>query len=441
MTRTVSIGLLAIALLVASPMMASADTAPSDTDAVSTGDAMAFRSLAGLQADSATVDQSLTDASVYSDTRFGVPLTPAEADNVRAQIAAQNDLDGTAQAATELPDFASKYFVGPTLHVLVTGDAETARLALDKVKPASGDLVISQSKVDARTLEETAAAVRSDPDLARLNITPSKVAIDPVAPRVEVTLLATEATADAARLLQHTYGDLVVVLTTPDANFAFACLSRHNCGTKGGLTIEHLSPDNGCTSGFVGKNTSFGGYFMITAGHCIQESGGQTNLNPWKNGVGNVTYGINSSYQLDAHMDMGSFYISGASIPSIKNQYYAGGPSDIRTIRTTAATDSQMTVGKYVCRTGRTSNWDCGLIHRANISATITIIQYGLWEVSMRSAHGDSGAGVIGLEQDDTYVIPFGILLGGDATTYTYYYPAHYSNGATGVSICTSAAC
>jgi hypothetical protein len=99
-----------------------------------------------------------------------------------------------------------------------------------------------------------------------------------------------------------------------------------------------------------------------------------------------------------------------------------------------------MPVGLLVCRSGWTSGWGCGAIHRAQLDFYDgTSFHYDTWEVSQVSNHGDSGAGYVALESDDTYVRPAGILWGGDATS-TYYYPV-FDDWAISVHVCVTATC
>ncbi|MBI3751741.1 MAG: hypothetical protein HY263_08840 [Chloroflexi bacterium] len=59
------------------------------------------------------------------------------------------------------------------------------------------------------------------------------------------------------------------------------------------------------------------------------------------------------------------------------------------------------------------------------------------------SQKGDSGAGYVAFESDDTYAKPAGILFGGDiglGARYTYYYPV-WDDWAITVHACVTAAC
>lgn len=440
MTRRL-LGALVLAALLLAPFPVLAHTAssqPSADDAVLAADAVAFRTTAGLAADAATVADSLGNPSVYSNTRFGVPLTRAEAEVVLGQIAAQNELLPMAEAATELQDFASTYFTGGTLHVNVTGDPASAAVELGSVRPASADVVFERARVDHQRLAAVQDAIVGDRDLAALGVMPTTVAIDPVTTRVEVTFQAHDPIDTAAAILREKYGELVVVLVGQGPISLLACNSVDDCGTKGGLGGHHNSPAITCTTGFVAYHLTF--KLILTAGHCIEQAGGVSNGYKWKNYLATVTWGYNSSYQYDALSDLGTFYI-----PSISyyNQYFAGGPADIRTIRTSERPESQMPVGLYECRSGHSSNWDCGTIHRANISATYDgFIHYGLWEVTPGSSYGDSGSGYVALERDDSYVIPLGILASGVVGgSYTYFVPAIDANSIFGAYVCTSSAC
>lgn len=434
---------LGVAVLIGSPQPAWADTplvgigaSVEDVD-----DAAGFRRVAGLAADDATVAESFDRPTVYSDRRFGIPLTEDEAGIIADQIKAQNALIPAAEAATKLAGFSGVYFERGTLHVLVTGDLETARVALEATRPASGQLVIEHATVDHRTLEGIRTAILSDQDLAALGATFSTVAIDPVTSRVELTVKGSDPVDEVAELLATKYGDAVVVLTTEASISALACNSQEDCGLKGGLSGRHTSPGVTCTTGFIARMGTTSLNRIITAGHCIEDAGGPPNNYAWKNYSGTMFWGYNSTYQYDALNDIGFITVECAVAC---NKYFASGPSDIRTVRLTWATDAGMPVGRYVCRSGHTSNWDCGYINRTDVSAVYDgLIHYGLWEVTPKSTYGDSGAGYVALEADQSYVIPYGILSAGQTgvgALYTYYYPANNA-GYYNTYPCTVSGC
>jgi hypothetical protein len=402
--------------------------------------AATFREDVGLASDPGIVALSLSDAATYSDRRFGVPLTPEEAADVRGQIEAQDALMPAAEAATNLSGFASAYFTGPTLHVVVTGDAAAAREALAPMMKASLNVAVERGLWDKPTLDAAQASIIGDPGLAALGARPTKVAVDPVTSTIEVTFNPSQPVEAATRLLQSDYPGMARVLISDAVPDALACNSRNDCGTKGGLGAHHNSPALTCSTGFVGKVNGGTLHRMLTAGNCIDKTGGVTNSYPWTNYLGTLTWGQNADWLYGATEDIGTFWIGSTTS---YNQYFAGGTADIRTVRSTEATNAQMPVGTYVCRSAHTTGWACGTVHRANISATYDgFIHYGLWEVTPQSSYGDSGAGFVGLESDDSYVIPFGILVAGDTGTgiYTYYLPVN-NDGAVYVHVCTTAAC
>ncbi|HTE83383.1 MAG TPA: hypothetical protein VK821_01475 [Dehalococcoidia bacterium] len=434
------LGWLVVVVLLATPASARAvgvagDNAPEGA-ARAAAYAASFRSDMGLAADPTTIAEALSNPEAYSNIRYGTPLAPSEAKTVRDLIRAQNDLTGTAEAAARLPDFTSTYFSAGTLHVLVTGDTVTAEAAIRPTVPPGRVVVVGQAQVDNRTLVETAAAIGSDPDVAAIAV-PTTVAIDPVTARVEARFRPSDPLDDLTALLKKKFGNLVTVLTESATGSAIACNSRDDCGTKGGLGAHHASPSVTCTTGFVSKVNGGTLHRILTAGHCINDAGGVTNSYPWKNYLGTLTWGLNADFLYTANEDIGTFWIGSTTT---YNQYFAGGTADIRTVRDTEASTAQMPVGRVVCVSGHTSGWGCGTIHRTNVSETYDgFIHYGLWEFTPLENFGDSGAGVVGLETDDSYVIPFGIAVS-TGPTYTYFQPAN-EDSVVYTHVCTTAAC
>src|SRR5690242_11682648 len=86
-------------------------------------DAELFRSQLGLRDDASIVSASLVESSEFSNHDYGVPLRPDEAAQVKGLVSAQSALLDVVELAPTLPGFATEYFDGATLHILVFGDA------------------------------------------------------------------------------------------------------------------------------------------------------------------------------------------------------------------------------------------------------------------------------------------------------------------------------
>jgi hypothetical protein len=248
---------------------------------------------------------------------------------------------------------------------------------------------------------------------------------------------------DAARLLLHArYGDDVSVALEPLTTGQLLC-TEDDCGTKGGLVIDHNSPNAGCTSGFLsrakqGSSGSWNGY-IYTAGHCIDAAGGVGNTNNWHNGAGTTTWGRNKAepeiwyecgfFTLCLDMDQGLVGL-GTAVPSQWNRYFIGGGS---TVAINARTfNMNQLIGQVVNRYGRTSGLDAGTINdKPEYFATsvggYTHLQYNVIKVGMASNYGDSGAGYYRLytSSGTTYRSAYGSLSSGPypGSSPTYYTP------------------
>jgi hypothetical protein len=409
-------------------------------------DAELFRKSLGLGVDIETVSESLRLPSEYPNVEYGVPLRVEEAAHVKELVAAQAALSDVIEAAAASPGFATQYFDGPTLHILASGDVIALVDEVARIAPAGSEVIVEGTTRNQVLLQRAQDAISGDISrLEKSGIHVFKVAIDPVVAKIEVTIRDTDDLHSATETLVAEYGDFVEVVPGKQDGSLFACNSRSDVGTRGGLAI-HNDAKGGvtCSSGFVVKNSSTGSRYMLTAGHCIIASGGTSSTTPWTNYADTLTWGTNADKQFSVNFDEGIFRLGGSSV-SPYNTYFGGGPADIRTVRSTEMTWASMVVGLFVCRSGKTSGWDCGTIHRSNVNWTDSggDAHWHVWEVTMASDHGDSGAGYIAFERDDTYAKPAGILFGGDDgifRTYTYYHAA-FDDWALNVQVCVTSAC
>ncbi len=368
-------------------------------------------------------------------------MSTLEAAEVNRQMDAQLALRETLEAASELPEFATAYFDRDVLHVLTVGDPVELASRLSSGAPAGSLIEVGVADTTQLELAKLQDRIAADVTaLADLDIHVVKIGVDPYAARVEVTVGPSDDRAAVQTALSDRYGVKIEVGSTSDQLTLLACNSRYDCGTKGGLAAKHAITGGTvyCTTAFVVRSDNTPFRYLMTAGHCIAESGGPPSTVAWRNQAGTLTWGKNIDYRFNANFDEGIFNL-GATLPAAYNQYYASSASDIRTIDHAELTWAAMPVGLYVCRTGRTSNWGCGYVHRANITWNDNgSPHYSVWEVSQQSTYGDSGAGYIAFGQHSgTY--PAGILFGG-AGSYTYYYPAT-DDTAIGVHVCITAAC
>ena len=380
--------------------------------------ARSLRSAIGLASDAATVDGSYYRAG-YDDELAGIPLSDAEQKVFVQVIAAQAELGPVATAAQSLKEFVGAYFEGPELHLVAT-DSEALKDELAMLLPTGVAIQFETSKYPASELDETRSAIvewsrsTSAADFVR------SVYISPRSGRVQVGV--SSQVDSATKELSALYGDRVLVVPEATGIGGLLACTVSDCGTKGGLKIVKGAVT--CTSGFEVREIGdfqHSDFYLMTAAHCITDSGGVGSTSSWKNGAGTLTYGRNIAYEDQPTNDIG--IIGDGVTPATRNQYYRGGGAVVSIVGEAAA--SAQTAGVVVCRNGATSAYDCGAISRANISFRYqdgtSFNNY--WEVRMSSTFGDSGAGFV---QGTSSNLAAGILSGGETRSgvaYTYYNP------------------
>jgi hypothetical protein len=233
-----------------------------------------------------------------------------------------------------------------------------------------------------------------------------------------------DGTGNAKETLTARYGPSVDVVISPVVGSLLACNNITDCGTKGGLAAK--SGIHICSTGFLAQapGNVFQPVRMVTAGHCIKDAGGVNGGVVWKSEAGTVTWGKGTHQLFGAANDVGAFSLAAAT-PAVKNEYYASGTADIRRVRG-VRTEAAQTVGMTLCRSGRTSGFDCGILRARSTSVDLGtgFVFCCLWKVEMFSDHGDSGAGFIDLAPNMNAV---GTLVGGTRegiipwTDYTWY--------------------
>lgn len=402
---------------------ASTEAAPIASSGPSaTERAARFRAEHGLRSDAAFVERSLKDAA-FSNLYFGVPLTGDEAAAVVGEVRSQDALLPTLEAARGRAGFVGAFFTRDQLTISVSVGHSDMEAMAATTAPGGAKVKVQTVPYSLDELEATRKRVESDWDvLAAEGITISQVGIDASTGRVHV-IVADDGTGSASERFASTYGPIVTLETLPVAGSLLACTSIKDCGTKGGLAAK--AGPYLCSTGFLAQETAnvFSPVRMLTAGHCISGAGGVNAGSTWSNELGTTTWGKGSHLKFDANLDGGAFSL-GSSTPTTKNDYFVS-TTDIRKVRG-VRTNANQVVGLTVCRSGRTSLFDCGTIRAADTSVDLGagFIFRHMWKVQMDSASGDSGAGFIDLSANMNAV---GILSGGTRegifpyTLYTWY--------------------
>jgi hypothetical protein len=457
MKRPIAIVSTAFALLVAMASPVTAGQPGPTSDDVSA--ARTFRAAAGLAHDDSTVQKSLTDPASFPEARFGSPLTRAEAAVVERQMSFSSDYSNVVEIASRMPGYGGGFLDHDTasvLTILTAGDPSQARAAIEPLIPTGGSLIVKTTNRDLRQTDDLVAAIvgRFD-DLRAAGFSPHAAHFDFVGSRVIVEV--DSAAQETTRALQKWFGTEAVAEVAPRSTLFAGCYIG-DCGSKGGLYIEgRKTPTSGfihgCTSGFVARpSASSSTRLMLTAGHCIWDNGGPTaTTSAWTNADITLMWGRNyqSAFHNNSSSDSGTFLLAPAS-PSIFNQYFVSG-TDLRSV-SGYVHDSNMLLGQWYCRSGRTSGYDCGKLivwHQwqdgfacpegSNCRLNNTMV------MEMASSHGDSGAGFIATNRDEV-TSAYGVLSGGnpdgaDPSTTTFFTTVDAAMSALPIRLCLNASC
>lgn len=323
------------------------------------------------------------------------------------------------------------------------------------MRPEKGSIELRAAQFTLTKLEDVAAEIGQltvDSAIGQLAAEITYVAVDVRANQVKVGVAVD--VQKAAPTFAKAYGNLVSVYYAEAAEGGFLVCTENDCGTKGGLAMDHPS-GVGCTSGFLAKSKLYGGttysHRILTAGHCIYASGGVSNTQNWHNPAFTQTWGDNlamdfQQYEyadgtqwcpvqnvLCLYNDLGLIGV-GSNPPADWNQYFTGSGSFIEIDG--SKTKSNQLIGQVVYRYGRTSNLDAGAITAKPTYVTFTgadcgalgytCRSYNVIEVGVGSDHGDSGSGFYRVQSNGSGGYTrnaYGILSGGKTGyAYTYYY-------------------
>lgn len=410
---------------------------PCDTGDDAMAHAQSLRQAAGLPSDAAALAASLTDPN-YRCTAFGVSMTEEELLQFGVVLDAQGALSNIATEASRDPTFGGAYFDAEKMTIVST-DGQLGR----SFSTATGVLVSIRGSYSWQELQQLATKLGNERKAGEeYPFEIVRVSVNPRTNRVEVGV-ATGVEA-ATQYFADAYGDMVKVQYEPLGEMTFLC-SKWDCGTKGGVAAWHWTPDNGCTTGFLvqaHKGLGAWNHYMLTAGHCIDGTGGLSNPNPWQNWVGTVVWGTNKAnehylyecgfWKKCRNGDQGLFGLGGRTLSSW-NRYVIGSghvPIDGATI------DWNQYVGQVLWRHGLDSGLDSGAItdkpeYVAFSCGFYTCYDYGLAVVNMPSGPGDSGAGFYRLYTSSgvTHRSAYGVLSGvpKGQTSPTYYSSYHSS--------------
>lgn len=426
--------------------VSASDGAVSDDGAVSgdvdqAGSARALREWAGLDSSMSTIRESLLAGSAYTDRTYGAPLKPREKAVVDDIFNVQAQLVPVHEAAQGVEGYVSSYMERKQLVVLTSGEAPAMEQIIEPKIPRGGSLRVLPSLNTRAALEATRDEIM---DTASELHGISSVGIDE---RTGSVLIGLDSlSSKAADALSDRYGTLVRLELQPPSAL-FACNSRHDCGTMGGLSASvyfGATETVKCTTGFI---TTWGSssHRMLTAGHCIKDAGDVGSSNVWENPPRNTRWGTNTAKNFcnGCNTDSGLFSM-GSSVPTDRDQYYlASGPRDL----VGRYLDSALVVGRWVYRNGRTSGWGGGSITVPDVSidvdpgAGVFWIHHS-WKAGFQSTYGDSGAGMVTFNTGDD-LFAAGVLFGGTLSSpwQTYFSTIQRITAYHGITLCTTNAC
>lgn len=184
-----------------------------------------------------------------------------------------------------------------------------------------------------------------------------------------------------------------------------ACVNRDNCTPyRSGLALDLFDTDSSasdpCSSGFAARNAA-GARYLLTAGHCVFNAGGSNNsgVNVYSP-VGTFVGGIPSTGWYDndnVRVDAARIYLGSSG--SRASVYQDNAYKDLRVggvawASSTGAT--QMQIGNYLCKAGRSTGGSCGTVDAVFIAANGDNGQFRISGPNACALGGDSGAGVYG---------------------------------------------
>ncbi|MDQ1712355.1 MAG: streptogrisin [Frankiaceae bacterium] len=312
---------------------------------------------------------------------------------------------------------------GGLVHMAFTRDAAVSAARLT-ARFARRDLVrVTTARTSLRSLDALSGRVA-----AELGRTPATVSVDVANGAVRVETPG----ADAVRtLLAARLPGAPVVVGAGRATTPLACTGRVCPGSaSGGLDL--LGTGTGgdlflCTSGFDATTVATGAATLVTAGHCFNSGGLATN-----NGIpiGQVTTRVWPGGDAEAIAQLPVYLPTNDVVWTTAGAHVA-----VARVVGRGVTEA---VGAAVCRTGITTENQCGTIQSLNVSVTYVTGQTvtGLTKASNCSQPGDSGGPF--MSGTDAYGITSGGTVGACGSgTYSLYYPANRIESALGVRINT----
>lgn len=376
------------------------------------------------------------DAAVQAQVRSFAATTGLSYDDAVQYFALTNAVgDLHARAAAEFPTtFAGVWRTpadGGLVHVAFTRAAATSAARLLVGFPRRDLVRVTTADTSLRALDALAARVAADRAvLRRYGLATSSVGVDVTVGGV--LLEVTSPLSSAREIVAARYaGSPVTVRSGAPMAPAVGVCARAVCPleAKGGIQLlGSVGADVfSCTSGFGATKNSTGAPVLLTAGHCFPSGGvafnaafpiGQVGTRVWPGG--------------DAEL------IDQLPVYPRSNEVVWTDPGFSLFVRGVVGRGVTETVGAPVCRTGITTQNQCGTIQALNTTVTYVTGEtlFGMTRTSACVQPGDSGGPF--MAGNDAYGITSGGTIGlcGPSTT-SLYYPAPRVESALGVRINT----
>lgn len=371
----------------------SADDIESATD---------FRTTFGFAHGAEVVRRSFEDPAAYPDDTWGAPLSREEADEMLRRIRSRTQQRDAVAYARSQPDFGGLWFDQRdrgTAHYTFTSDVAEHRREIASLTPEGLDITVS--RVDNRMSDLENLKDEVTRDMWQLIDEGFSITMVDANARVNrVIVYLEEVKGDSEAALVRRYGGAVMV-ERGTRGVEDACNNRDDCANpiKGGLRITPSGGSGYCTSAFQAEKGN-GDRVLITAGHCLEETGGSGVV--WKYHLGS-RFGVSQGNSIDVEgdntvlADLGWIKIDADEDKTPADQFYQAS-NDVKSFDSKVSNGDQ-DEGDVVCRSGGASGWDCGEIINDGVSVprpngegqTIT----NVWVWGQDSTGGDSGGTMV----------------------------------------------
>ncbi len=379
-------------------------TATPDPEETATAqEAAQFRRTFGLDAAPELVRDAAVDTATYSTWPYGVPLSKAEIAEMGRRSQVQKAVARLVPHALTLPGYAGVYLDqlagGQPVFLFTDTLAGTSRDEIGGLLPAGTSFrVQAASRTENELLEQQQRIEAELPAIWASGIDVVRVAVKTSQNRLRIGVRDL-AESERQELLARYGADLDVFedgMAQSDA-----CPATNDCRPiKGGISINHAGGSAGeCTSGFIVRGSN-GSLYMLTAGHCIETTGGYDIV--WRHnndGFGRarretwIPGGTGSA-------DVGLITIDSSeqSLMTNKNEMRRTNNSVVTVIGVDLIAPG--IEGSQACRVGRTSGHDCGVVSEWKVGRASKVSGYSqMWvtdstTVNFDSLGGDSGGPV-----------------------------------------------